>query len=167
MSIKVVPKFLLRNYIGEEDWEEARDNIEEEALTLKEYTEQVEIPDDTQNALINKVKDLFSQLLSWEHEGETNVDYDIDSGIYKLIRPGTSEAEFRQLIIVFNDVDDGILNDANARFGTGYIYLDTVPNSYSANINNQGGKRKNIKKRSVRRKSKQRKHKKRHTKRKY
>lgn len=164
MSIKVIPKFLLRYIYDEDEWEEAMDDEIEHAMTLKEYTQQVYIPDDTQNALINKVKERFSELLRLEHEGETNVEYDTDSGIYKLIRPGTTQEEFTQLLDNFH----GVLNSQTAPYGTGFIYLDIVPDSYNANIGGGNKKYKKYKKkRSVRiRKTKSRRKNKK-TKRKY
>ena len=131
MSIKVIPKFLLKNYIDENEWDDI-DHFEE-SLTLCEYIEQIE--DFPEEALINKVKEQFNALLTWEFEGQTKVIIDNNRENYTLMRERTSEAQFKQLLDEFNAYEYGILKDENARFGTGFIYLDIVPNSYNVNIN--------------------------------
>jgi len=131
MSIKVIPIFLLKKYIDENEWNDI-DHFED-SVTLSEYIEQIDdFPDE---ALINKVKEQFNALLTWEFKGQTKVIIDNNRDIYTLMREGTSEAQFKQLLDEFNAYEYGILKDENAQFGTGFIYLNIVPNSYTVNIN--------------------------------
>jgi len=132
MSIKVIPKFLLKKYIDENEWDDI-DDYEEESVPLRQYIEQIE--DFPEEALINTSKEHLKSLLTWEFEGQTKVIIDNNRENYTLMREGTSEAQFKQLLDEFKAYEYGILKDENARFGTGFIYLDIVPNSYTVNIN--------------------------------
>ncbi len=132
MSIKVIPKFLLKKYIDENEWDDI-DDYEEESVPLRQYIEQIE--DFPEEALINTSKEHLKSLLTWEFEGQTKVIIDNNRENCTLMREGTSEAQFKQLLDEFKAYEYGILEDKNARFGTGFIYLDIVPNSYNVNIN--------------------------------
>ena len=132
MSIKVIPKFLLYDYI-----EDTLDLDDDDAVPLSEYYVQVE--DFPFGALIEEVKRRLNALLTWEFEGETSVVLDEeDRDIYTLRREGTSEAEFKELIEIFNTTDYCALDDKRTLFGRGNIHLDIVPNSYNAVVNAAG-----------------------------
>ena len=64
MSIQVIPKFLLYDYI-----EDSLNVEEDDAVPLSEYYRQVE--DFPFGALIEEVKRRLNALLTWEFEGET------------------------------------------------------------------------------------------------
>ena len=168
MSIKVIPKFILKNYMNERDW--AQLDHEEDTRTLREYTSQNE--DFPEDALIHKVKELVETLVKNNNfEGQTKVTVDNNREKYTVVREGTTEAEFKKLVKEFNENEGSLLEDENAHFGIGYIYLDIVPGSYNANMM-VGGSRKHKQRRKSRKslKSKKsrksKKNKKRYTKRK-
>ena len=168
MSIKVISKFILKKYMNERDW--AHLDHDEDTRTLREYTEQFE--DFPEDALIHKVKELVETLLKNNNfEGQTKVTVDNNREKYTLVREGTSEAEFRKLVKDFNENEGSLLEDENAQFGIGYLYLNIVPGSYNANMMEGGSKKRKSKKSRKQRKSKGKKSrknktKKRHTKRK-
>ena len=171
MSIKVIPKFILKNYMSPRDW--AQLDHEEDTRTLREYTELFE--DFPEDALIHKVKELLETLVKNNNfEGQTKVTVDNNREKYTVVREGTTEAEFKKLVKEFNENEGSLLEDENAHFGIGYLYLDIVPGSYNANMMEGGSRqrksRKSKSKKSRSKKSKgkknKRKSKKRHTKRK-
>jgi hypothetical protein len=168
MSIKVIPKFILKKYMNERDW--AQLDHEEDTRTLREYTAQNE--DFPEDALINKVKELLETLVKNNNfEGQTKVMVDNNREKYTVVREGTNEAEFKKLVKEFNENEGSLLEDENAHFGIGYLYLDIVPGSYNANMI-EGGSKKRKSKTSKGKKSRSKKNKrknktkKRHTKRK-
>jgi hypothetical protein len=153
MSIKVIPKFILKKYMNERDW--AQLDHEEDTRTLRQYTAQNE--DFPEDALIHKVKELLETLVKNNNfEGQTKVTVDNNREKYTVIREGTTEAEFKKLVKDFNENEGSILEDENAHFGIGYIYLDIVPGSYNANMM-EGGSRKSKSKKSKSKKSKSKK----------
>ena len=102
MSIKVIPKFILKKYMNERDW--AQLDHEEDTRTLREYTAQNE--DFPEDALINKVKELLETLVKNNNfEGQTKVMVDNNREKYTVVREGTTEAEFRQLVKDFTPLD--------------------------------------------------------------
>jgi len=146
------------------DW--AQLDHEEDIRTLREYTELFE--DFPEDALINKVKELLETLVKNNNfEGQTKVTVDNNREKYTVIREGTTEAEFKKLVKEFNENEGSILEDENAHFGIGYIYLDIVPGSYNANMMEGGSRKSRRRKQHKSRKSRKSKGKKRHTKRKY
>ena len=154
MSIKVVAKFILKNYMSPRDW--AQLDHDEDTRTLREYTELFE--DFPEDALINKVKELLETLLKNNNfEGQTKVTVDNNREKYTLVREGTSEAEFKKLVKDFNENEGSLLEDENAQFGIGYIYLDIVPGSYNANMMEGGSRKRRRRKQRKSRKSKSKK----------
>jgi len=124
MSIKVQAKFLLYKYFAKK----SHMNLDEtNAMTLSEYIAKtfMKKSKETQEALIDSVKERLNALLTWEFEGETSVDVDEgDHDIYILRREGTSEAQFKQLVKDFNQNEYCLLDDKEALFGDGFIHLD-------------------------------------------
>jgi hypothetical protein len=138
---------------------------------LRQYTAQNE--DFPEDPLIHKVKELLETLLKNNNfEGQTKITVDNNREKYTLVREGTSEAEFRQLVKDFNENENegSLLEDENAHFGIGYLYLNIVPGSYNANMMEGGSRKSRRRKQRKSRKSKSkksRKSKKSHAKRKY
>lgn len=164
MSIEVIPKFILKNYMNPRDW--AQVDHDEDRRTLRQYTNQNEnFPED---ALNNRVKELLEALLKNNFEGHAKVSIDNNREKYTLVREGTSEAQFKKLILEdFQELEYDLLEDENTQFGIGYLYLDIVPGSYNANMMAGCSRRRRKNKSKKSRKSKKnKKNKKRHTKRK-
>ncbi len=138
---------------------------------MRQYTAQNE--DFPEDPLIHKVKELLETLLKNNNfEGQTKITVDNNREKYTLVREGTSEAEFRQLVKDFNENENegSLLEDENAHFGIGYLYLNIVPGSYNANMMEGGSRKSRRRKQRKSRKSKSkksRKSKKSHAKRKY